>query len=74
VFIVLGCVCRVMFHRNAFAKAFRTMNLTRLFYSYAYCEEEQLAKNRMFEFLTLQNCNLWPEKLCDISDLIRIDS
>ena len=72
-FVVLGCLCRLVFHRNTFPKTFNKMNLTRLFYSYAYREQERFATHYMLECVTLQNCNLWPEKRCDISDLIRID-
>jgi hypothetical protein len=71
-FIFFGCLCGVRFHRNTYPKAFRTMNLRRLFYSYAYCEQEMLATNCMLEFLILQNFILWPEKHWDVSDLIII--
>jgi hypothetical protein len=72
-FVVLGCLCLLVFHRNKFPKTFSKMNLTRLFYSYAYCEEERFATNYMLEFVTLQNCKLWPEKRCHISYLIIVD-
>ena len=46
-FVVLGCLSRLMFHKNPFLKTFSKMNFIRLFYSYAHCEEERFAKSYM---------------------------